>query len=147
MFLKELNKKDAMAFVGLVENLAKVDQVYSEVEKDLIKDYIEELSLNTEARKEVSFDAAIKELEGSTERAKNIIYFELVGLALVDGSYEDKEIEFLKNVACLFNINKEKQVAYVDYFKRVTEVFDITVVDYEGKIKAMEAAAMDLLPK
>jgi hypothetical protein len=147
MFLKELNKKDAMAFVSLVENLAKVDQLYSAVEKELIKDYIEELSLNTEAREELSFDAAIKKLEGSTERVKNIIYFELVGLALVDGSYEDKEIEFLKNVACSFNISEEKQVAYVDYFKRVTEVFDITVVDYEGKIKAIETAAMELLPQ
>ena len=147
MFLKELNKNDAIAFVGLVKNLAKVDQVYSKVEKDLIKDYIEELSLSTEIREEVSFDITMKKLEGSTERAKNIIYFELVGLALVDGSYEDKELEFLKNVACSFNINKEKQIAYVNYFKKVAEIFNITVVDSEGKIKALEVAAMELLPQ
>jgi len=147
MFLKELNKNDAMAFIGLVENLAKVDEVYADVEKVLIKDYIEELSLSTEVREEVSFDVAIKKLEGATERAKNIIYFELVGLALVDGSYEDKELVFLNDVACLFNISKEKQVAYVDYFKKVTEMFDITVVDSEGKIKELEAMAMELLPQ
>ena len=31
-------------------------------------------------------------------RSKEIIYFELVGLALIDGEYEEKEVEFLEEV-------------------------------------------------
>jgi len=145
MFLNELSKKEALAFVSLIENLAKVDAVYSDCEKELIDAYLEELSLKAEGREVLTFEAAVNELNDSTSRIKNIVYFELVGVALVDGQYEDKELEFLNNLAAQFNISKAKQVGYVEYFKKVKASFDITVVDSEGKIKALETEAMRLL--
>jgi len=145
MFLNELNKKEALTFVSLIENLAKVDTVYSDCEKELINAYIEELSLPTEGREILTFEAAVSELKASTSRIKNIVYFELVGVALVDGSYEDKELEFLNNLAAHLGISKAKQTGYVEYFKKVKAAFDITVVDSEAKIKALETEAMKLL--
>ena len=145
MFLNELNKKEAIAFVSLIENLSKIDTVYAESEKELVNSYIEELSLPTENREVLSFEAAVNELNDSSSRIKNIVYFELVGVALVDGAYEDKELDFLNNLAARFEIAKKKQIAYVDYFKKVKDTFDITVVDSEAKILALETAAMKLL--
>jgi len=145
MFLNELNKKEAIAFISLIENLSRIDKVYAESEKELVNSYIEELSLPTENREVLSFEAAVNELNDSSSRIKNIVYFELVGVALVDGSYEDKELDFLNNLAARFEIAKKKQIAYVDYFKKVKDTFDITVVDSEAKILALETAAMKLL--
>jgi len=145
MFLNELSKKEAIAFVSLIENLSNIDKVYAESEKDLVNSYVEEFSLPAENREVLSFEAAVTMLNDSSSRIKNIVYFELVGVALVDGLYEDKELEFLNNLAALFNISKKKQIAYVDYFKKVKETFDITVVDSEAKILALETAAMKLL--
>lgn len=145
MFLNELNKKEAIAFVSLIENLSKIDDIYAESEKELIDSYIEELSLPTDGREVLTFEAAVNELNDSSSRIKNIIYFELVGVALVDGAYEDKELEFLNNLAARFDITKQKQVAYVDYFKKVKDAFEITFVDSEAKILALETTAMKLL--
>ena len=145
MFLNELNKKEAIAFISLIENLSRIDKVYAESEKELVNSYIEELSLPTENREVLSFEAAVNELNDSSSRIKNIVYFELVGVALVDGAYEDKELDFLNNLAARFEIAKKKQIAYVDYFKKVKDTFDITVVDSEAKILALETAAMKLL--
>lgn len=145
MFLNELNKKEASAFINLVETLANVDNVFAKNEKDLIDDYIQELALDEKNIKKMDFETAVKELEGTTERIKNIIYFELVGLALCDGEYDEKEIQFLRGLAARFKINKNKQYEFVNYFKVVKEVYDNTVVDYEGKIELLKKSAMELI--
>lgn len=145
MFLNELNKNESSAFINLVEALANVDNVFAQNEKDLIDDYIQELALDKKSIKKIDFEAAVKELEGSTDRVKNIIYFELVGLALCDGEYDEKEIQFLKGLAARFNISKNKQYEFVNYFEMVKEAYDNTVVDYEGKIELLKKSAMDLI--
>lgn len=145
MFLKELNKKEAAAFVSLIENLAKADNVYAECEKALIDSYVEELSLASEDRITLTFEASVKELIEASSKIKNIIYFELVGVALLDGAYEEKEIEFLNNLAGSFNISSDKQTAYVDYFKKVKTAYDNDIVDVETKIAVLEASALKLI--
>lgn len=145
MFLNELNKKESIAFINLVTLLAQTDNSYSEKEKELIADYKNELSLKDETLESLSFEAAIKELNNSTPRIKNIIYFELVGLALIDGVYEDSEIDYLNKLASSFNISKDKQNDYVTYFKVVKDLYDATFIDYESKLKTLEKKASKLL--
>ena len=145
MFLNELNKREATIFISLIENLAKVDKVYSDREKQLVNNYIEELSLSTEGREVLTFESSVIKLNDSTDRIKNIIYFELVGVALLDGLYEDKELDFLNKLAISFNISKEKQKAYEGYFKKVKFTYDMPTVDTEGKIKEIEILAEKLL--
>lgn len=145
MFLNELNKKEAIDFINIVETLAKIDDTFAQSEKELISEYIEELSLTNETIENLDFESSVKELVSSTDRIRNIIYFELVGLALADGSYDEKEVEFLNNLAAQFNISTKKQKEFIDYFKIVKEVYESTFVDYEGKIESLKKAAMDLL--
>ncbi|WP_411682940.1 hypothetical protein [Clostridium thailandense] len=145
MFLNELNKKEANAFINLVEALANVDNVFAKNEKDLIDDYIQELQLDEENINKIDFETSVKEFEKAEARIKNIIYFELVGLALCDGEYDEKEIQFLKGLAARFNISKNKQYEFTNYFKTVKEIYDNTVVDYEGKIELLKKSAMELI--
>lgn len=145
MFLDELNKEESVVFVNLVQLLANVDEVFAENEKNLIDDYMDELSLTNENVKSLSFQEAVSELKTSTDRIKNIIYFELVGLAISDGSYDSKEIEFLNKLACEFNISKDKQQDFLDYFKKVKDTYEITCVEYESKIESLKKLALSLL--
>ena len=145
MFLEELNKKESVVFINLVQLLANADEILAENEKNLIADYIKELSLTNENIKSLSFQESISELKVSTDRIKNIIYFELVGVAISDGSYDSKEIEFLNKLACEFNISKDKQQDFLDYFKKVKDAYDITCVDYKSKIESLKKLALSLL--
>lgn len=145
MLLNELNKKESIAFINLVKTLATIDEVFAENEKNLINEYIEELSLVNETIENLQFESAVKELAASKDRIKNIIYFELVGLALSDGEYEEKEVEFLNNIAAEFNISSKKQQDFINYFKLVKRTYDSTLVDYESKLQLLKKSAMDLL--
>ncbi|NMM64068.1 hypothetical protein HBE96_15605 [Clostridium sp. P21] len=145
MFLEELNKKESISFINLVQLLANVDEVFAENEKNLINNYIEELSLTNETLENLSFEAATENLKTSTNRVKNIIYFELTGLALSDGSYDQRELDFLNNLAYELNISKDKQKDFVNYFKRVKDSYDNTCVDYESKIDSLKKLALSLL--
>ena len=85
MFLTELNTEEASAFLSLVTQFAKVDETFAKEEKRLIYDYLDELSLKEEDIKNLSYEEIINVLKKSKNRIKSIVYFELVGLALVDG--------------------------------------------------------------
>lgn len=145
MFLEEFNKKESVVFINLVQLLANADEILAENEKNLIADYMKELSLTNENIKSLSFQESISELKASTDRIKNIIYFELVGVAISDGAYDSKEIEFLNKLACEFNITKDKQQDFLDYFKKVKDAYDITCVDYKSKIESLRKIALSLL--
>lgn len=145
MFLNELNKKEAIDFISLVETLAKIDNTFAQSEKELINEYKQELSLTSETIEKLDFEASVKELAASTDRIRNIIYFELVGLALADGAYDEKELKFLNDLAVQFKISPEKQKEFINYFKMVKEAYESTVIDYEGKIESLKKAAMDLV--
>ncbi|AKA67331.1 hypothetical protein [Clostridium scatologenes] len=145
MFLEEFNKKESVVFINLVQLLANTDEILAENEKNLIADYMKELLLTNENIKSLSFQESISELKASTGRIKNIIYFELVGVAISDGSYDSKEIDFLNKLACEFNISKDKQQDFLDYFKKVKDAYDITCVDYKSKIESLKKLALSLL--
>ncbi|GFP76910.1 tellurite resistance TerB family protein [Clostridium fungisolvens] len=145
MFLNELSKKESILFINLVKNLANVDKVFSKKEEQLISDYLEELSLNSSEVDSLSFDETIKALSSSASKTQNIIYFELVGLALVDGLYSREETAFLSKVADAFNINEAKQTSFLNFFKDIKDLYEITVIDYESKISELKSRISELL--
>ena len=90
MFLKELNKEESICFLNLVSIFTKVDNKFAKEEKVLVHEYKEELGINSEEIQTMEYDDIIKKLNNSSDKSKLIIYFELVGLALVDGDYENE---------------------------------------------------------
>lgn len=145
MFLNELNKLEARAFVNIVNEFVRVDNVLAKEEKALVDDYLEELNLTKENIGALSHYEAIEVLANASERIKSIVYFELVGLALVDGKYEDEEVDFLDETAEKLGISRAKKIAFANYFFNFTEVYKFSVVDAESKIKLLKEEAENLL--
>lgn len=145
MFLNELNKNEALAFVNLVKNFATVDEVFAKEEEELINDYIEELNLKGLEVAKDSLESSVNTLKSSSDRNKNIVFFELVGLALVDGSYDEKEIIFLNNLAKDFGISEIKVNSYINFFHEVQLLYTVTFSNIDEKIEELKNKANTLL--
>lgn len=145
MFLNELNNNEAVAFINLVNQFAKVDEVFAKEEKELIEEYLEELEINEDKVGSVSYEEVIDILKGASNRKKSIVYFELVGLALVDGEYGEKEIDFLDKVAAALEIRRDKKIAFANYFFNFKDIYDFSTVESENKIELLREEAEALL--
>lgn len=145
MFLKELNKDEANAFFNLVSIFARIDNEFAKEEKVLLDEYKEELGLVDSEINEMVYEDIIESLKSSSDRAKRIIYFELLGLALVDGEYEEEEVDFLEKIAAEFSIPRAKRIAIANYFYNFTDVYNFTTVDAENNIEFLKEQAEIIL--
>ncbi len=145
MFLKELNKEESIAFINLVSIFADVDNKFAKEEKVLLEEYKEELELRGSEVHHMKYGEVLELIKKSNDRAKVIIYFELVGLALVDGEYEDEEVDFLENLASELSIPRSKRIAIANYFYNFKDVYDFTTVDADNNIELLKEQAENIL--
>lgn len=145
MFLNELNENEAILFLQLVNEVANIDEIFAKEEKTLIEDYKKELDLVNVEVKKTSYEEVINELKKSTARSKLIVYFEIVGLALIDGDYEEKEVDFLEKIAFDLGIPRSKKIAIANYFFTFTELYNFSVVDAESKVDLLKEQAEAIL--
>jgi len=145
MFLNELNKNEGIAFMQLVKNLVNSDSVFAKEEKNLYQEYLDELSIKESEILDIKLNSIYEVLKSSSERKRNIIYFELVGLALIDGEYDEKEVDFLEEVEKNLDIKRDKRISFANYFYNFVDVYAFSVVDAESKINLLKEQAEKLL--
>ena len=145
MFLNELNKQEAIAFLNLVNQFARIDEVFAKEEKALLDDYLNELNIKETEVTSMKYEEVMAELKKITNRKKSIVYFELVGLALVDGEYEEKEVDFLDKIAVDLDIRRDKKIAFANYFYNFKEIYEFSTVEAENKIELLKDEAEALL--
>jgi len=145
MFLNELNKNEGIAFMQLVKQLASADNVFAKEEKNLYNDYLEELNIKENEILDTDLNSICETLKDSSERIKNIIYFELIGLALIDGEYDEKEVEFLEEIGKNLEIKRNKRISFANYFYNFVDVYGFSVVEAESKINLLKEQAEKLL--
>lgn len=145
MFLKELNKDEAMCFLNLVSTFARVDNKFAKEEKRLLTNYKEELGITDETIKFIDYKDVINLLKNSNYRTKSIIYFELVGVALVDGEFEVSEIDFLDKIAEEFEITRAKRIAIANYFYDFDDIYNFTTVNVDNNIQLLREQAEAIL--
>jgi len=145
MFLNELSKNEGIAFMQLVKGLANSDNTFAKEEKNLYTDYLEELSIKENEIPDANLNSIYEKLKNSSERIKNIIYFELIGLALIDGEYDEKEVEFLEGIGGKLEIKRDKRISFANYFYNFVDVYGFSVVDAESKINLLKEQAEKLL--
>lgn len=145
MFLKELNKKEGNAFINLVKNLATIDQNFASEEENLIKEYIDEIGLCSKCIETLNQDEALNLLNESNDRVKNIVYFEILGLALVDGDFNENEVNFVDKVAKCLDIKEEKIKEFLGFFREVNFMYEVTYSNHEDKIRELEETAKNLI--
>ena len=145
MFLNELNKNEGIAFMQLVKNLANSDNVFAKEEKNLYHDYLQELNIQESDIPEIDLNAVYETLKNSSERSRNIIYFELIGLALIDGEYDENEVTLLEELGKSLDIKRNKRISFANYFYNFVDVYGFSVVDAESKIALLKEQAEKLL--
>lgn len=145
MFLNELSKNEGIAFMQLVKSLANSDNTFAKEEKNLYNDYLEELNIKETEISDINLNSVYETLKNSSERIKNIIYFELIGLALIDGEYDEKEVYFLENTGKNLDIKRNKRISFANYFYNFVDVYGFSVVDAESKITLLKEQAEKLL--
>ena len=145
MFLNELNKNEGIAFMQLVKGLANADNVFAKEEKNLYNDYLEELNIKENEILDADLNSIYETLKDSSERSKNIIYFELIGLALIDGEYDENEVEFLEKIGKNLEIKRNKRISFANYFYNFVDVYRFSVVESESKINLLKEQAEKLL--
>ena len=136
MLLKELNEKEAQAFLKLATEFINVDGKINIQEKQIINKYSKELNIvDTENLGQVS--DAKKVLAEATERVKNIVYFELLGIALVDGEYENTEIDFLEDLSNTFGIDRATKFRYANFYYDIDSMENLSEAELDEKLKGI----------
>lgn len=131
MFLKELNKEQGLAFINLVAEFALADENIKKEEEDLIRTYMKELDLEEEELGNLSYEESIETIKNSSEKVKNIVYFELVRIGLVDEDCDIEEVDFLEKISKDLNISRAKKIQVANCFYNFSEK------DGEAKLEEM----------
>ena len=131
MFLKELNKEQGLAFINLVTEFALADENIKKEEEDLIRTYMKELNLEEEELGNLSYEESVETIKNSSEKVKNIVYFELVRIGLVDEDCDIEEVDFLEKISKDLNISRAKKIQVANCFYNFSEK------DGEAKLEEM----------
>lgn len=129
----------------MVKGLANSDDTFAKEEKNLYNEYLEELNIIESEIPNTNLNSVYEILKNSSERSKNIIYFELIGLALIDGEYDEKEVDFLEEIGKNLDIKRSKRISFANYFYNFVDVYGFSVVDAESKINLLKEQAEKLL--
>lgn len=136
MFLNELNKEISTAYINLLIEFALVDDKVEKKERELIERALKEMNMENLELEDISHEETIQILKDSGERIINIVFFELMRVALADAEYEMSEVRFLDDLAEELNISRVKRFQMADYFFNHTE-YD------ESDLESQEAAKLE----
>lgn len=104
-----MNEEQKSAFLEGAYILAQIDGIYTAEEKAMMEAYSAEAGLPlTQEMKEVTmekFKTKIKTLCGTREH--KIIIFELLGMALADADYSEKEREAIEELAETLGLGRD----------------------------------------
>ncbi|WP_055071840.1 hypothetical protein [Clostridium massiliamazoniense] len=120
MFLNELNREEAIAFMHLISEFVMADEEVNIEEKKLIDKFFKEMNIEDELDV-LTLDEALDELKKSSQRIRNIVYFELIRLGLVDSDYRISEVEFLEDISGDLGITRIQKIKYANYFYKYSE--------------------------
>lgn len=131
MYLNSLKENEKKLFLGMAYDLAFVDGDYSKEEQAIMEAYSHEMQYEFDINTMVkSKDEIIDEIKSnSTIRTKRIFVFELIGLAMVDGNYDENERQLIQKMEVEFGLMKnfskecEKVIAeYISFQERINSI-------------------------
>lgn len=123
MYLGFLNKDEKSLFLNLAINIASVDNDFSEIEKQIIDEYCKEMNIEPIYESESPSELIIQKVkEIADDRTKKIFVFEIVGLAMIDSSFDENERTWIETMCSEFEISKE----FIDRCEtKINEYIDI----------------------
>ena len=122
-------------FLQLAVVAAKANGKFDETEQEMLIKFANEMNIEPKSESDKSFDELVAELAKiSSKKEKKIILFEAIGILNSDGEFDEKEAEYLANVAKKFDISKEDleyMMSLVSYYIELFDEIVYTVVDEE----------------
>ena len=123
MFLNELSYQEKKMFLDLSVHVAKANNELAAEEKALISAYCNEMQLpaielyETEPLETITAYFALAD-----DRVKKIILLEIFGLAYVDGTFDDDEVNMVKKFADNIGISDQ---LYDKLHEGIKEYYDV----------------------
>lgn len=128
MYLALLKENLKELFLELAVKFALTDGTYSDDERVIIANYCKEMEIIYSWEKsEKSVDEIVTQINLlCTFQEKKIIFFELIGLAMCDNVYHEKEMEIVELMRKTFGLEKKFQEDCENILKEY--------IDLQGKI-------------
>ena len=134
MLLFELSKEESKAFMRIVLEFVSIDNKVNREEKNIVAKYLSKLNLSREEANDLTVEEAKEILNSSEDKIKKMIYFDLLGVALIDGDYETSEIDFLDEIANQFNISRANKIAFANYYHELDNMKDKSEEEINEKL-------------
>lgn len=109
MFLSGFNYNEKCAFFSLAKSIAEADENISKNEDNLLKQYLEEMSLNIEHITDITADDAIDTFLNSSNRVRKQVFIELFALSLCDNELAEEEDKLISHFGNSLNISEQDQ--------------------------------------
>ena len=131
MYLSNLNNIEKKAFLGLVVEMAMADGDYSEEEHAIVYAYCQEMKIEFEKEYEKKSVEEILSVvkSNSSGITKKIFIFELLGVALTDGTYDEREKELVLRLCREFEIDVDFVIQcenvikeYMSFQERINQI-------------------------
>ncbi len=134
MLLKELNKEQLKYFMKIINEFVTVDSNLAKEEEELIERYLKKLEISREDISKISTEEAMNYLCSAEIKIKKIVYFELLGIALIDGEYETSEVDYLEDIATKFEIKRAEKIAFANYYFDYDNMIKLSDEDKTSKL-------------
>lgn len=124
MLLSVLNRKEKLKFLDLAMHMVSIDGKPNELEQRLLNMMLAEVGDNIVAEYHFSLSKDLKFtlrfFEKANPKIKNIVYLNLLKVAMSDDFYNTLEHDFLEEIREQLNINevKKKQLMRLVYMER-----------------------------
>lgn len=124
MFLNQLNDSAKENFLKVCVHAALANGVFAEEEKNMLFAYCREMNVE-EVIPETpeTFDELVSKINAEVSKEeKNIYVLEILALMNSDGSFDDKENDFMDKLTRGLGIDKEILVKFDDLLKKYIEI-------------------------
>lgn len=121
MYLATLKEQEKELFLSFAYALSSSDNDFGTEEHAMIDSYCEEMQFfATGEISSMTIEETVEKIKNiSDEKAKKVIIFELVGLALSDSNFDEKEHAIIDEASVSFGLDKD----YAEKCKKVIEEY------------------------
>ncbi len=127
MFLNQIKTDIKYLFLDLCQQMSLVDEVLHHEEKAIMKAYCREMDVPEDyldEDEEIALDDILQRLtEKADESEKKIILLELLGLAKIDGTFDNNEKSLLNYIADKFRVEPKAVKELEDLLDEYYEVY------------------------
>lgn len=125
MFLNQLDYQEKKMFLDLCIHVAKANDELAKEEKELISSYCSEMQLPAiELYETEPLSTVLDYFSLADKHVKKIVMFEALGLAYVDGSFDEKEEEMVLKIRDSLGITKKD---YDKIFKAINDYYKMII--------------------